>query len=131
MRVDTDGGGAALFKAPGSAAFSATFTLSMALCGPQISRVVDRRGQSRVLLPAAGLSVIAMGVLLLCARYDAPVWTLFVSAVLAGTMPNTAAMVRARWTHAYRARTACTPRTRWSRSSTNSPSWWAPRSRSR
>ncbi|MFD3816109.1 MFS transporter [Streptomyces rubiginosohelvolus] len=127
----------ALFKAPGSAAFSAagfvarmplsmtgigiitmlsqmrgqyglagavsaTFTLSMALCGPQISRVVDRRGQSRVLLPAAGLSVIAMGVLLLCARYDAPVWTLFISAVLAGTMPNMAAMVRARWTHVHR-----------------------------
>nr|WP_234474757.1 MFS transporter [Streptomyces sp. MBT98] len=43
-----------------------------------------------------------MGVLLLCARYDAPVWTLFVSAVLAGTMPNMAAMVRARWTHVYR-----------------------------
>ncbi|MEW2217046.1 MFS transporter [Streptomyces globisporus] len=83
-------------------AVSATFTLSMALCGPQISRVVDRRGQSKVLLPAAGLSVIAMGVLLLCARYDAPVWTLFASAVLAGTMPNMAAMVRARWTHVYR-----------------------------
>ncbi|PVC84536.1 MFS transporter [Streptomyces sp. CS014] len=83
-------------------AVSATFTLSMALCGPQISRVVDRRGQSRVLLPATGLSVIAMGVLLLCARYDAPVWTLFVSAAAAGTMPNMAAMVRARWTHLHR-----------------------------
>ncbi|MFG3408052.1 MFS transporter [Streptomyces sp. NPDC048142] len=83
-------------------AVSATFTLSMALCGPQISRVVDRRGQSKVLLPATGLSVIAMGVLLLCARYDAPVWTLFAAAVVAGTMPNMAAMVRARWTHVYR-----------------------------
>ncbi|WP_103535661.1 MFS transporter [Streptomyces sp. SM11] len=83
-------------------AVSATFTLSMALCGPQISRMVDRRGQSKVLLPATGLSVIAMGVLLLCARYDAPVWTLFGSAVVAGTMPNLAAMVRARWTHVYR-----------------------------
>ncbi|MFE2294114.1 MFS transporter [Streptomyces sp. NPDC059452] len=83
-------------------AVSATFTLSMALCGPRISRIVDRRGQSRVLLPATGVSVLAMGVLLLCARYDAPVWTLFVSAAVAGTMPNMAAMVRARWTHVYR-----------------------------
>ncbi|MEW2071200.1 MFS transporter [Streptomyces sp. NPDC007346] len=83
-------------------AVSATFTLSMALCGPQISRLVDRRGQGRVLLPATGAGVIAMGALLLCARYDAPLWTLFACAVVAGTMPNMAAMVRARWTHAYR-----------------------------
>ncbi|WP_175409183.1 MFS transporter [Streptomyces sp. TRM64462] len=83
-------------------AVSATFTLSMALCGPQVSRLVDRSGQSRVLLPATGVSVISMGALLLCARYAAPVWTLFVFAVLAGTLPNMAAMVRARWTHVYR-----------------------------
>ncbi|MBQ1113114.1 MFS transporter [Streptomyces anulatus] len=81
-------------------AVSATFTLSMALCGPRISRAVDRRGQSRVLPPVAGLSVMALGALLLCARYDAPVWTLFGCAAVAGAMPNMAAMVRARWTHA-------------------------------
>lgn len=81
-------------------AVSATFTLSMAFCGPRISRAVDRRGQSGVLPPAAGLSVIALGALLLCARYDAPVWTLFGCAAVAGAMPNMAAMVRARWTHA-------------------------------
>ncbi|WP_405714564.1 MFS transporter [Streptomyces xanthophaeus] len=83
-------------------AVSATFTLSTAFFGPQISRIVDRKGQGRVLLPATGVSVASMGVLLLCARYDAPVWTLFVFAVLAGTLPNMAAMVRARWTHVYR-----------------------------
>lgn len=81
-------------------AVSATFTLSMALCGPRISRAVDRRGQSRVLPPVAGLSVMALGALLLCARYDAPAWTLFGCAAVAGAMPNMAAMVRARWTHA-------------------------------
>ncbi|WP_233436168.1 hypothetical protein [Streptomyces anulatus] len=111
-------------------AVSAAFTLSTALFGPQISRVVDRRGQSEVLLPATGLSVIAMGVLLLCARYEAPVWTLFAGAVVAGTMPNMAAMVRARWTHLYcgsdRLHTAHSLE-----SSTSSPSWWDPRSRSR
>ncbi|CAM5516705.1 MULTISPECIES: MFS transporter [Streptomyces] len=83
-------------------AVSAAFTLSMALCGPQVSRIVDRKGQSKVLLPAAGLSVISMAGLLLCAHYRAPVWTLFVFAILAGTLPNMAAMVRARWTHVYR-----------------------------
>ncbi|GAP47057.1 major facilitator superfamily protein [Streptomyces azureus] len=74
----------------------------MALFGPQVSRLVDPAGQSRVLLPATGASVVAMAALLLCARYDTPVWTLFVFAALAGTLPNMAAMVRARWTHVYR-----------------------------
>ncbi|MFI1831208.1 MFS transporter [Streptomyces sp. NPDC020412] len=83
-------------------AVSAVFTLSTALFGPQVARLADRAGQGRVLLPATGLSVVGLGALLLCARYDAPVWTLFACAVLAGTLPNMAAMVRARWTHAYR-----------------------------
>ncbi|MEU5980162.1 MFS transporter [Streptomyces sp. NPDC047315] len=83
-------------------AVSAVFTLSTALFGPQVARLADRTGQGRVLLPATGLSVVGLGALLLCARYDAPAWTLFACAVLAGTLPNMAAMVRARWTHAYR-----------------------------
>ncbi|GAA4685895.1 MFS transporter [Streptomyces youssoufiensis] len=83
-------------------AVAATFTLAMALIGPQVSRLVDRYGQGRVLLPVTGVSVVALGLLLLCAHYDAPVWTLFVLAALAGSMPSMAAMVRARWTELYR-----------------------------
>ncbi|MGC7098708.1 MFS transporter [Amycolatopsis lurida] len=83
-------------------AVSACFTLSMALLGPRISRSVDRRGQSRVLLPACGVSVVSLGVLLLCTSYGAPAWMLFVFAVPAGCLPNMAAMVRARWSHLYR-----------------------------
>ncbi len=52
-----------------------------------------------MLLPVTGVSVVALGLLLLCAHYDAPVWTL---AALAGSMPSMAAMVRARWTEIYR-----------------------------
>ncbi|WEV27678.1 MFS transporter [Streptomyces sp. 71268] len=83
-------------------AVAATFTLAMALIGPQVSRLVDRYGQGRVLLPVTGVSVVALGLLLLCAHYDAPVWTLFALAALAGSMPSMAAMVRARWTEIYR-----------------------------
>ncbi|WP_433657791.1 MFS transporter [Nocardia sp. CA-128927] len=83
-------------------AVAGTFTLSIALIGPQVSRVVDRFGQGRVLLPATGISVAALGGLLLCAYYDAPTWTLFVFALLAGFMPSMGAMVRARWTELYR-----------------------------
>ncbi|MFG3253726.1 MFS transporter [Streptomyces sp. NPDC048172] len=83
-------------------AVAGTFTLSMALLGPQISRLVDRLGQGRVLLPVTGVSVAALGGLLLCASNGAPVWTLFVLALLAGFMPAMGAMVRARWTEIYR-----------------------------
>ncbi|MFE6775440.1 MFS transporter [Streptomyces sp. NPDC057702] len=83
-------------------AVAATFTLAMAFVGPRASRLVDRYGQGRVLLPVTGVSVVALGALLLCAHYDAPVWTLFVLAAMAGCMPSMAAMVRARWTELYR-----------------------------
>ncbi|MYS83613.1 MFS transporter [Embleya scabrispora] len=83
-------------------AVAATFALATALIAPQISRIVDRYGQGRVLVPATAVSVLAMGVLLLCARYDAPDWTLFACAVPAGCMPSMGAMVRSRWLVLYR-----------------------------
>jgi len=79
-------------------AVAATFALAMALIGPQVSRLVDRYGQSKVLPVAAGISATAMLALVLLARERAPVWTLFVCAALVGCMPSMSAMVRARWT---------------------------------
>jgi MFS family permease len=81
---------------------AATFALASALIAPQISRLVDRLGQGRVLLRAAAVSVAAMVALLLCVRLEAPDWTLFLFAVIAGCMPSMPAMVRARWTELYR-----------------------------
>ncbi|MGG0813439.1 MFS transporter [Paenibacillus alvei] len=83
-------------------AIAATFALASALLAPQVSRLVDRMGQSRVLRPAAALSIISILALLLCARLGAPDWTLFLFAVMAGCMPSIPAMVRARWTELYR-----------------------------
>jgi MFS family permease len=83
-------------------AVSATLALSSAALGPQVSRLVDRYGQARVILRATGVTVAAMGVLLLCARWDAPDWTLFVSAAVAGCMPSMGSLVRARWALIYR-----------------------------
>ncbi|WP_339206135.1 MFS transporter [Paenibacillus sp. FSL K6-3182] len=83
-------------------AVAATFALSTALMAPQISRMVDRLGQSRILLPFTGISVVSIVFLLLCTRYEAPDWTLFLFALIAGCMPSMPAMVRARWAELYR-----------------------------
>ncbi|PDZ02567.1 MFS transporter [Bacillus cereus] len=83
-------------------AVAATFTLSSALLAPHISRMADQLGQSRILLPTTGISVFFTILLLLCTTYEAPYWTLFLSALCAGCMPNMSAMVRARWTKLYR-----------------------------
>ncbi len=85
-------------------AVSATFVMTYALLSPQVSRLVDRHGQSRVLPAATAISVIGMLFLLACSWRQAPDWTLFVGALLAGFMPSMSAMVRARWTAIYRGR---------------------------
>ena len=83
-------------------AVSATFVLTYALMSPQVSRMVDRYGQRRVLPLSAGISVLGILLLLACTYWHTPDWTLFVAAVLAGFMPSMSAMVRARWTAIYR-----------------------------
>ncbi|TIM14834.1 MFS transporter [Mesorhizobium sp.] len=85
-------------------AVSATYALANAFVAPQISRLVDRLGQARVVAPTTVISVLAFVVLIAAANQDWPVWTLFVSALLAAAMPSIPAMVRARWTELFRDR---------------------------
>ncbi|MGW6457095.1 MFS transporter [Streptomyces sp. NPDC055078] len=83
-------------------ALSATLALSAAVFGPQISRLVDRHGQARVLRPATLIAVASVAGLLICALRDAPDWTLFVFSAGAGCVPSVGSMVRARWAEIYR-----------------------------
>src|SRR5262245_21437051 len=85
-------------------AVSATFALSNAIVSPQLSRYIDRLGQTRVAVPTTTLAVIAFAFLLVATNRHWPIWTLFVSAFLAAIMPSMPAMVRARWTEIYRDR---------------------------
>lgn len=82
-------------------AVAATVVLTYALLSPQVSRLVDRYGQRRVLPGAAALSAVGMLCLLAATWQQAPDWTLFASAVLMGCMPSMSAMVRARWAFLY------------------------------
>lgn len=85
-------------------AVSATFALTNALISPQVSRFVDRYGQSAVLIPATVVSVLAFLALIAGTNQGWPVWTLFASAFLAAAMPSMPAMLRARWTEIFRDR---------------------------
>jgi MFS family permease len=85
-------------------AVAATFALTNALAAPQISRYIDRIGQTGVVVPTTMISVAAFAALILATHQNWPLWTLFVSAFLAAAMPSMPAMVRARWTEIFRGR---------------------------
>lgn len=79
-----------------------TFTLANALVGPQVSKLVDQRGQSRVLPLVTTFSIGMLLALIVAVSMRAPTPLLFILAALAGTMPSMPAMIRARWTQLFR-----------------------------
>ncbi|MBL1085187.1 MFS transporter [Streptomyces actinomycinicus] len=81
---------------------SATVALAVAAVGPQVSRLVDRHGQRRVLRPATLVALTAAAGLLLAAHFGWPDWVLFACAAGIGTVPSLGAMIRARWAALYR-----------------------------
>ena len=78
-------------------AVAATAGIAFALISPQLSRLVDHFGQRRVTTPQ--LLVFAGGLvgIVVLAEHDAPAWTLFVAAVVAGAEPTIGSLVRSRW----------------------------------
>ncbi|TCN33749.1 MFS transporter [Sinorhizobium americanum] len=85
-------------------AVSATFALTNALISPHVSRMVDRLGQTAVVVPTTTVSVFAFFALIAAANQQWPDWALFVSAFLAAAMPSMPALLRARWTEIFRDR---------------------------
>ncbi len=83
-------------------ALSATMALAAAVAGPQVSRLVDRYGQRRVLRPATLCALVASAGLLFAAHFGWPDWVLFVCSAGIGCVPSVGAMIRARWAAVYR-----------------------------
>ncbi|WP_297837797.1 MFS transporter [Pseudomonas sp.] len=83
-------------------AVAGTFTLVSALISPHVSKLVDQRGQRRVLPLVTAFSIGMLLALIIAAHMRAPVLLLFILAALAGTMPSMPAMIRARWTQLFR-----------------------------
>jgi MFS family permease len=79
-------------------AVSAAGSLGYAFSTPQIARLVDSRGQRRVLLPLLAVFTVAAVALIAAVELDLPTWAFFVPGAIAGaTMPSLGTMVRARW----------------------------------
>jgi len=79
-------------------AVSAVGSLGYAFFSPQIARLVDSRGQRRVLLPLLAVFAAATAALIAAVVLRLPTWAFFVSGAIAGaTMPSLGTMVRARW----------------------------------
>lgn len=79
-----------------------TFTLANALIGPHVSKLVDQRGQRRVLPFVTAFSIGMLLALIIAVYMKAPAPLLFILAASAGTMPSMSAMIRARWTQLFR-----------------------------
>lgn len=77
---------------------SATFVIAQAVCAPQLARLVDRHGQARVMVPSITVSAVGLAGLVVAAVTEAPTWTLFGAAAVAGaSVGSIGALVRARW----------------------------------
>lgn len=70
-----------------------------AFATPQLAKLVDRFGQSRVMVPAVCFSLISITGLVTAAIAHTPPWVMMIAAAAIGlTMGSIGALVRARWT---------------------------------
>ena len=82
-------------------AISAVAILVLAAAGPILGRLVDKRGQRRVVIPfatwstACGLATVALS------WAGAPSWTLFVTYALSAILPEMGPLSRARWAYLF------------------------------
>ncbi|TCN36967.1 putative MFS family arabinose efflux permease [Kribbella orskensis] len=79
------------------------FAVAEAIGGPQVARLIDRFGQTRMLPLTLLLHTGAAALLIGLAVSSAPLWMLVGAGVLAGgSLPQIGAQTAARWSHALR-----------------------------
>ena len=79
-------------------AVAAVGSFGYAFTSPRIARLVDARGQRRVLLPLLSVFTVATAMLIAAVELHLPTWAFFVPGAIAGaTMPSLGTLVRARW----------------------------------
>lgn len=81
---------------------ASVISLSIFLLSPRVSKLVDERGQSRVLPFAAAIVLAGLALMLSNVALKGPEWLFLPAALLMGCIPNAQALVRARWTYLIR-----------------------------
>lgn len=82
---------------------TAVYVIAHAICSPQIARLVDTRGQARVMRPAITVAAAGLIALIVITAMAGSLWLLRGAAVVTGaTIGSVGALVRARWSHALR-----------------------------
>ena len=77
---------------------SAVGSLGYAFTSPRLARLMDARGQRRVLLPLLTVFAVATAVLIVAVQLGLPTWAFFAPGAIAGAaMPSLGTLVRARW----------------------------------
>ncbi len=80
----------------------AAVSIGNAILAPQVSRLIDEFGQSRVLRVGFALSVAARVGLVIAAVTHAPLWLLLTIAPMVALSGSQSTLTRARWTHIVR-----------------------------
>lgn len=75
--------------------------LSNCLIAPQVSQLVDKRGQSKVVPIAAAIGIGALFIVLVIVRLDGPLWLAFAVSALIGFTPQVQSLTRARWSYLF------------------------------
>jgi len=79
------------------------FAVAEALAGPQVARLIDRFGQTRMLPITLLAHAAAVSLLIGLTVTNSPLWSLIAAGTLAGgSLPQLGAQTAARWSHALR-----------------------------
>ncbi len=81
---------------------SSVIALAIFLIGPRLGKLVDEKGQSRIVPFAAVVSLAGLIALLSAVYVHGPVWILFLAALFVGCIPSAQALSRARWVYLLR-----------------------------
>ncbi|MCD8315942.1 MAG: hypothetical protein LUB61_00840, partial [Eggerthellaceae bacterium] len=76
---------------------SSTIALATFFISPRISKVIDEKGQSRIVPIFSAITIAGLIILLSDVVLDGPEPVLFVGAILMGCVPNPQALARTRW----------------------------------
>lgn len=82
---------------------SSVIALTSFVAAPRIAKLIDERGQSRIVPIASVITTVGLVVMLINVGVHGPEWILFVAAIFMGCIPSPQALTRARWTYLIRA----------------------------